>query len=126
MNTLFRSIISIVVFVATYFFIYWLPLSLIPFIHQTPLDWIISLVCAFYASRLVWKNTESAGTGSARYVMTGALIIGAAAFVAGFFGPMIFAPGANQGPLLGLFITGPLGFIAGGIGGYIYSRVKLN
>ena len=23
------------------------------------------------------------------------------------------APGANQGPLLGIFITGPLGFLAG-------------
>jgi hypothetical protein len=39
----------------------------------------------------------------------------------GFFGPMIFSPQANQGPLLGLFITGPLGFVAGGVAGLIYS-----
>jgi len=26
---------------------------------------------------------------------------------------MLIAPGANQGPLLGIFITGPLGFLAG-------------
>jgi hypothetical protein len=33
--------------------------------------------------------------------------------LAGFFGPMLLALGANQGPLLGIFITGPLGFLAG-------------
>jgi hypothetical protein len=38
----------------------------------------------------------------------------------GFFGPLIFTPDANQGPLLGIFITGPLGFVLGGIGGGIY------
>jgi hypothetical protein len=37
---------------------------------------------------------------------------------------MIFAPDANQGPLLGLFITGPLGFLAGGCGGFIYGLVR--
>jgi len=35
------------------------------------------------------------------------------AFAIGFFGPIIWAPDANQGPLLGIFITGPLGFAVG-------------
>jgi hypothetical protein len=39
--------------------------------------------------------------------------VGAICFAAGFFGPMILAPGANQGPLLGILITGPLGVLAG-------------
>jgi hypothetical protein len=30
---------------------------------------------------------------------------------------MIFAPDANQGPMLGLFITGPGGFVLGGVVG---------
>ncbi|WP_296706114.1 hypothetical protein [Rhodoblastus sp.] len=47
--------------------------------------------------------------------------LGAAGFAAGFFGPMIFTPGANQGPLLGLFITGPLGFVAGAVGGALFT-----
>jgi hypothetical protein len=34
---------------------------------------------------------------------------------------MIFTPGANQGPLLGLFITGPLGFVAGAVGGALFA-----
>jgi hypothetical protein len=33
---------------------------------------------------------------------------------------MVFAPEANQGPLLGIFITGPLGFLAGGLGGVVF------
>ncbi|ESY71163.1 hypothetical protein X742_01675 [Mesorhizobium sp. LNHC232B00] len=32
---------------------------------------------------------------------------------AGFVGPIIFTPDANQGPLLGIFITGPLGLVVG-------------
>jgi hypothetical protein len=35
--------------------------------------------------------------------------------VGGFLGPMILAPEANQGPLLGIFITGPLGLVVGAI-----------
>jgi hypothetical protein len=48
------------------------------------------------------------------------LIIGGFGFLAGFLGPMILAPGANQGPLVGILITGPLGFILG-ITGWILS-----
>ena len=42
-----------------------------------------------------------------------ALFVGAIAFAAGFFGPIVLAPDANQGPLLGIFITGPLGLLVG-------------
>lgn len=42
-----------------------------------------------------------------------ALFVGGIAFAAGFFGPMILAPGANQGPLLGIIYTGPIGFLVG-------------
>lgn len=46
-------------------------------------------------------------------IVTTACVIGLIAFLAGFIGPMVFTPGANQGPMLGIFLTGPLGFIAG-------------
>lgn len=39
--------------------------------------------------------------------------VGSVAFAIGFFGPMFWAPDANQGPLLGIFYTGPLGALAG-------------
>ncbi len=54
-------------------------------------------------------------------------IIGGVCFLLGFVGPIIFSPDANQGPLLGIFITGPLGFILGLIiGGVVANRRKRN
>lgn len=41
------------------------------------------------------------------------LILAAAGFAAGFFGPMVFVPDANQGPLVGILISGPAGFVLG-------------
>jgi hypothetical protein len=46
-------------------------------------------------------------------------LVGAVSFAAGFFGPIVFAPEANQGPLLGIFITGPLGLVAGCVFGAV-------
>jgi uncharacterized membrane protein YeiH len=48
-----------------------------------------------------------------------AFITGVIGFALGFFGPIIFMPGANQGPMLGIFITGPLGFVSGALGGFV-------
>jgi hypothetical protein len=94
-NAIVRLVLAIVAFIATYFFTYWLPFAFLP-------ESVPSLVAPLGA------------------VVLGALITGAIGFCGGFFGPLIFTPGANQGPLLGLFITGPLGFVLGGIGGGIY------
>ncbi len=49
------------------------------------------------------------------------VILGVVGFVGGFVGPLIFTPEANQGPLLGIFITGPLGFVLGLVVGLILS-----
>lgn len=54
-----------------------------------------------------------------RGAVTGALLLGGIGFVLGFAGPMVLTPEANQGPLLGIFITGPLGVVIGAIGGGI-------
>lgn len=41
------------------------------------------------------------------------LLLGAAGFAVGFFGPIVFVPEANQGPLVGILITGPAGAVLG-------------
>lgn len=53
----------------------------------------------------------------------GALILGAAGFAAGFFGPMALSPGANQGPLVGLLITGPGGAVLGAVLGFLLAAL---
>jgi MFS family permease len=50
------------------------------------------------------------------------VLVGAAGFLAGFLGPIALTPEANQGPLLGILITGPLGFVAGAILGFVLPR----
>jgi hypothetical protein len=55
----------------------------------------------------------TAGPSRAPGAILWILIVGASGFAAGFFGTMIFVPEANQGPLLGIFITGPGGALLG-------------
>ncbi|MGH8138063.1 MAG: hypothetical protein ACREVV_07700 [Steroidobacteraceae bacterium] len=47
-------------------------------------------------------------------------MLGGIGFVAGYFGPIALDPDANQGPLLGIFVTGPGGAVAGLILGAIF------
>lgn len=46
-------------------------------------------------------------------IIVPALKIGGLGFALGFFGPMLLDPSSGNGPLLGIFITGPLGFLGG-------------
>ena len=48
-----------------------------------------------------------------------AAVVGGFCFAAGFFGPIVFTPEANQGPLLGIFITGPAGLLVGVVWGLL-------
>jgi len=119
-----RIVVLVLVVPATYYFIYWLPFSLIPLGGQRWIANVVSLLCAVGAGWYAWNRLGEAEPGLVSSTMQGAMVLGAIGFCGGFFGPMIFAPEANQGPLLGLFITGPLGFVLGGIGGAVYWLAK--
>jgi hypothetical protein len=41
------------------------------------------------------------------------VLLGITGFCAGFFGPLVFVPESNQGPLVGIFLTGPGGAALG-------------
>jgi hypothetical protein len=49
---------------------------------------------------------------SQRVALSG-FVVGGIGFVLGFFGPMLLDPTSGNGPLLGIFITGPGGFLLG-------------
>ena len=127
MKLITRLLAILVVVPATYFFIYWVPFSLLSAALGEQ-RWIIanvvSLFCAVAAGWFVWSKLGSAHQGLISSILIGAVLFGGIGFSAGFFGPIIFTPQANQGPLLGIFITGPLGFVLGGIAGFLYWSIR--
>jgi len=60
-----------------------------------------------------------------RRVIRSALLVGGLAFAAGFIGPILFSS-SNQGPLLGIFVTGPIGTVAGALLGIMRSIRNAN
>jgi hypothetical protein len=58
-------------------------------------------------------------------VIFSALLVGSLAFAAGFVGPIFFST-SNLGPLLGIFITGPVGTLVGAIWGIVSSAKNAN
>jgi len=124
-RTALRILVTLISGVATFYFVLRVRGA---FIFSADL-WAMDRCLGFRSGciavvRYVWIYTASFRLGLVRSVVLGAVTTGGIAFSAGFFGPMIFAPGANQGPLLGIFITGPLGLLAGAIGGAIYWFVR--
>lgn len=125
MNYFPRVAMVFVCSVATFYFTYWMGGALLstvslPFWTALPLAGF----AAFLAARFAWRGAGSESAGFAVSVLQGALILGTIGFTAGFFGPMVFAPGANQGPLLGIFYTGPLGLVLGALAGAVHWFVR--
>jgi hypothetical protein len=126
MKSTIRLFISAIAALATFYFVSLVPFSII--LQGGQLLWVRilgSLLCTTVVTRYVWRRSASLTQGLAIFVVMGALVTGGIGFTAGFFGPMIFAPGANQGPMLGIFFTGPLGVVVGAIGGGIYWRARV-
>lgn len=123
MKTFIRVLATLFTLIAVYYFTFWIPFAFVPqSIRATFIPHVISLLVAIAISYFVWKKVGSSTEGLISHTLKIGIVVGAISFILGFFGPMILAPGANQGPLLGLFITGPLGFVSGLIGGAIHWR----
>src|SRR5262245_34767723 len=82
-----------------------------------------ALLASAAAAVWVWRKAGTAKRGILQTTFYWAVVAGAVGFCGGFFGPLIFTPEANQGPLLGIFITGPLGFVGGGVAGFVHALV---
>ncbi len=120
MKPLFRVLVSSVVVLATYYFVYWVPFSLIPLNGQRWIASVVSLFCGIGAGWFVWSRARSVAGTLISSVFYGAILLGAIGFSAGFFGPMFFST-SNLGPLLGIFVTGPVGALAGALWGMVRS-----
>jgi hypothetical protein len=88
----------------------------------------IFLAVSATITTICWLVSARAHIAESRRRITSALVggimLGGICFAAGFFGPLILAPQSNQGPLLGIFITGPLGFVLGAIIGWLTAWIR--
>ena len=124
MNRAFRATVSFLSFFGSYVFIRLVEL-LLPLGSLDLLASLISLVAAIAVARYTWTHADVPPASVAGAVAYGVILCGGIGFTAGFFGPMIFAPGANQGPLLGIFITGPVGVGVGAVAGLVYWLTRM-
>lgn len=87
---------------------------------------VLSLLIAMLAGILLMRKIGNISNTLPACIIAGGITIGIIGFILGFFGPMILTPNSNQGPLLGIFFTGPagvlLGLVVGGL--YWYPKVK--
>ena len=147
MKTVIRTFFTLAVLVLIYFLCdKFFSIDLTVF-KQFARFWnIVKILIASICSYLVWSSTSGGNSAtnnkvnttvnttgktnskvkSSRtsalfsYMLHGALWVGGISFVIGFVGPLIFMPENNIGPLVGIFFTGPLGFIFGLLVGGLY------
>lgn len=81
----------------------------------SPAGWIIFAV----AGTLGGAALCAYGGNVTRWGVGTAATVGAIAFLAGFVGPIVLHPDSPQGPLFGIFVTGPWGVIVGALIGAV-------
>jgi hypothetical protein len=90
--------------------IFWVPVTL----------WLLTM------SALCWWSTllghQPATRARIRATWRVGWIVGAVGLAIGFVGPLLVSPRASLGPLLGILLTGPLGFVVGALGAGAFYR----
>jgi hypothetical protein len=122
MRLVARILAVLFVVPATFLFVYWVPFSRVGWIPN-----VVSLACAVTAGVWVWRKIgpgPETGQKASSSVLLGGCVLGAVGFVSGFAAPLLFHSG-DQGPLLGIFFTGPVGFVLGLAIGAIVTHARL-
>ena len=100
MSLILKGLTALVVFLAVYFFSFWMLFAqMVPERMMSLADGAAVLTAAVLGW-LAWQGMSNLAPGLLSTMATGAGILGAVGFCGGFFGPMILTPEANQGPLL--------------------------
>ncbi len=123
MQKVFRILAVIGTYVSIHFFAFWFAGALL-FPANNSAVLLISVIVAAVSSGLVWRfwpkskdtvdnhNQVSEPNFKSRIVFC-SILAGSIGFAGGFFGPMLLSPKSNQGPLLGILFTGPIGVLSG-------------
>jgi hypothetical protein len=115
-----RIFLGAIIFALTFWLVSSLFFPLLAFGTPRPFRITIGLACAALVTVPVWRASADPAPGLGTSMLKGAGLLGGIGFIGGYAGPMVLAPDANQGPLLGIFITGPAGFLIGAIAGAIW------
>jgi hypothetical protein len=73
--------------------------------------------------RSAGRSLEESGRHTATW--RGGWLVGVVCFALGYVGPLVITPKSNLGPLLGILLTGPLGFVAGALGTIVYRKLRV-
>jgi hypothetical protein len=122
MQLIGRIFLAVIVFTLAFWLVASMAFPLFAFGTPHAFRMGVGLACAALITVPVWRASADPAPGLARSMLKGAGLVGGIGFLGGYVGPMILAPDANQGPLLGIFITGPAGFVIGAIGGALWGR----
>lgn len=118
MNPVARGLVALVVAFAAYLLTFWVVGELLlPSGTPKSIRFALAMAAAVGVGGLGWRWLSRVPAELVTMAMKWAWTAGLVGFVGGFLGPMLLAPQANQGPLLGIFITGPLGFLLGAVAG---------
>jgi hypothetical protein len=85
-------------------FIFWVPVTL----------WLVTMGVLCLWSAVSGHQAASRASIGASWRM--GWIVGGIGLAIGFVGPLVIYPKSNLGPLLGILLTGPLGFVVGALG----------
>jgi len=111
---LVRIVLGFLGFVTSWFISYWIYFASYDLAGSPFLGRGVPFLLGIGVAIFILAATEHLQHGLLSSIVLGAVALGSIGFVAGFFGPMILDPGASQGPLLGLLMTGQGGFLLGG------------
>lgn len=92
--------------------IFWVPVTLL-LVTIGALCWWFTLRGHFPESRAAIRESWRGGW-----------LVGGVGFAVGFIGPLVIWPDANLGPLLGILVTGPVGFVLGALGAVLLRKVR--
>jgi hypothetical protein len=87
--------------------IFWVPIA----------SWLVTMALLCWWSALDGHQRDSGARIRASW--RAGFLVGGVGLALGFFGPLVLTPKASLGPLLGILLTGPVGFVLGALVGAV-------
>ena len=93
-------------------FMFWVPITL----------WLLTMSVLCLWSSMFGDQAASRASIGASWRM--GWMVGGVGLAIGFVGPLVIYPKSNLAPLLGILVTGPVGFVVGALGAGVSRAAK--